>query len=56
MFLHNTTLLISFVIGVILTLIGFGFRDRNPGVILMGIGFLAVLYAAVTKALQTFGQ
>lgn len=55
MFLHNTTLLVMFVLGVIFTLIGFGFRDRNPGVVLMGIGFLATLYVVIQKAIETFG-
>jgi len=43
------------VIGTILVFIGFGFRDRNPGLILLGIGFLAIVYAAVRKAIQLFG-
>lgn len=40
MFLNNVTLMIMFVLGVIVALIGMGFRDKNPGMILMGIGFL----------------
>lgn len=55
MFLHNTTMWVVFVLGVILTLIGFGFRDRNPGVILMGIGFLVALFVVIQKAIETFG-
>ncbi|HLR78722.1 MAG TPA: hypothetical protein VK062_06700 [Burkholderiaceae bacterium] len=55
MFLNNVTLLVIFVLGVIATFIGMGFRDRNPGIILMGIGFLATLYAVVRKAIELFG-
>lgn len=51
----NTTLLILFLAGMVLCFIGLGFRDRNPGIILMGVGFLAVLYAVVQKAIETFG-
>jgi len=55
MFLHNTALLVIFVLGVVLTFIGFGFRDRNPGLVLMGLGFLAILYAVIWKAYKLFG-
>lgn len=54
MFFHNNTVLIVFVIGVILLIIGFGLRDRNPGMVLLGIGLLATLYAAVQKAIELF--
>lgn len=55
MFFQNTTLMVVFVVGVVLLIIGFGLRDRNPGLILLGIGFLAVVYAAVRKAIEIFG-
>ncbi len=55
MFLNNMTLLVIFVLGVIATFIGMGFRDRNPGIILMGVGFLATLFAIIQKAIDTFG-
>ena len=55
MFLNNMTLMVVFVLGVIATFIGMGFRDKNPGVILMGIGFLATLYAVIQKVLDVFG-
>jgi|TARA_R100001143_G_C3345249_1_gene126407 hypothetical protein len=54
MFFHNNTVLIVFVIGVILLIIGFGLRDRNPGMVLLGIGLLATLYAVVKKAIELF--
>jgi hypothetical protein len=54
MFFHNNTVLVVFVIGVLLLIIGFGFRDRNPGMVLLGIGLLATLYAVVQKAIQLF--
>tara|TARA_R110000850_G_scaffold277133_1_gene423245 strand:- start:22295 stop:22486 length:192 start_codon:yes stop_codon:yes gene_type:complete len=54
MFFHNNTVLIVFVIGVILLIIGFGLRDRNPGMVLLGIGLLATLYAVVQKAIELF--
>lgn len=43
------------VVGIILCFIGFGLRDRNPGLVLMGIGLLAVLYAVFNKAKEFFG-
>ncbi|MGE4369315.1 MAG: hypothetical protein AB7E12_06520 [Burkholderiaceae bacterium] len=55
MFLHNDTLLIIFVLGIILAIVGFGFRDRNPGLILLGIGFLITLFVVVQKAADVFG-
>ncbi|MER1967046.1 hypothetical protein [Castellaniella sp. GW247-6E4] len=55
MFLHNNTILVIFILGVIATFIGFGMRDRNPGIVLLGIGFLAVLYAIIGKAIDVFG-
>jgi len=55
MFFHNTALLAVFVLGVLLTFIGFGLRDRNPGLILIGLGFLAILYAVIHKAQALFG-
>lgn len=54
MFLNNTTLMVIAVLGVIATLIGMGFRDKNPGIILMGIGFLVTLFAIIQKAIKTF--
>lgn len=55
MFLNNMTLMVVFVLGIIAIFIGMGFRDRNPGMILMGIGFLATLYAVIQKAIEIFG-
>ena len=55
MLLNNTGLMLVFVAGIILTIIGFGFRDRNPGLALLGVGFLAVLFAFVNKAYDIFG-
>lgn len=55
MFSPNTTLWFVLVLSVIFTLIGFGFRDRNPGLVLMGVGLLATLYVVIKKAIDTFG-
>lgn len=55
MLLTNTGLIIVFVAGVIFSIIGFGFRDRNPGLALLGLGFLAVLFAFINKAYDIFG-
>lgn len=54
MFFGNTELLVTFVIGMILMLIGFGLRDRNPGMILLGIGFLATIFVLIKKAIELF--
>lgn len=56
MFFHNTALLVVVVVGVVLMIIGFGLRDRNPGLVLLGLGFLAVVYASVRKAMEIFGH
>ncbi|GAA5233362.1 hypothetical protein [Verticiella sediminum] len=53
--ISNNTLLVFVVVAVTLMLIGFGFRDRNLGVILAGVGFLGALAAAVYKAVQILG-
>ncbi|WP_017522963.1 hypothetical protein [Pusillimonas noertemannii] len=55
MFFHNSTLLLLAVLGVIFTFIGFGLRDRNLGLVLLGLGFLAIVYAVITKAIELFG-
>lgn len=56
MFLHNDTLLVLFIIGVILTIVGFGLRDRNPGLVLLGVGFLVTLFVVIKKAAEWFGH
>jgi len=53
--LLSSSLLVMVVLGVIAMFIGLGFRDRNPGILLTGIGFLAVLIALIWKAIDTFG-
>lgn len=55
MFFHNNTLLVIFILGVIATFFGFGLRDRNPGIILLSLGFLATLFVVIRKAIDTFG-
>ncbi|MBV2180812.1 MAG: hypothetical protein KUL86_06200 [Castellaniella sp.] len=55
MFLHSNAILVIFILGVIAMFIGFGFRDRNPGIILLGIGLLVTLFAVVRKAFEVFG-
>ncbi len=55
MLLNNTGLMIVFVAGIICAIIGFGLRDRNPGLALLGVGFLAVLFAFINKAYDIFG-
>ncbi len=55
MFFGNNTIMIAFVVGVVLMFIGVGFRDKNPGMVLLGIGFLAVLYALIRKAIEILG-
>lgn len=42
------------VLGFLLSIIGFGLRTRNVGVVLMGMGFLAALGAVAYKAIVTF--
>lgn len=55
MFMGSSWLLVLFVLGIIAMFIGMGFRDHNPGIFLMGVGFLAVLIAVIQKAIDTFG-
>lgn len=55
MFFGNNTLLIIVVLSTIIIFIGFGLRDHNGGVILIGLGFLTALAALIYKAVITFG-
>lgn len=52
----NNYVLVLVVASIILMVIGFGFRDRNPGLILLGSGFLIALYLIVQKAIEVFGR
>lgn len=54
MFFNDMTFLVIFVIGMILMIIGFGFRDRNLGIVLLGVSFLAVLAVSIKKAIDLF--
>lgn len=54
MFFGNNTVLVVFIVGILLLIIGVGFRDRNPGMILLGSGLLITLYAVVQKAIELF--
>jgi len=51
---HTNTMLIIIVTGVALMLIGFGFRDRNLGMALMGLGLVTAIGAILYKAYITF--
>ncbi|WP_139208525.1 hypothetical protein [Achromobacter sp. NFACC18-2] len=51
---HTNTMLIIIVTGVALMLIGFGFRDRNLGMTLMGLGLVTAIGAIIYKAYITF--
>lgn len=51
----NNYVLVLIVASIILMVIGFGLRDRNPGLILLGSGFLIALYLIVQKAIEVFG-
>ncbi|CAM5197420.1 putative protein OS=Castellaniella defragrans OX=75697 GN=HNR28_001171 PE=4 SV=1 [Castellaniella denitrificans] len=55
MFFHSNLLLVLFILGIIAMFIGFGFRDRNPGIILLGTGFLVALFVIIRKAVDVFG-
>ena len=50
----TTTMLIIIVAGVALMLLGFGLRDRNIGMGLMGIGLVTALGTIIYKAYITF--
>lgn len=54
MFFNNMTFLVIFVVGMILMIVGFGFRDRNLGLVLFGVSLLAVLAAVIKKAIDLF--
>lgn len=55
MFFHSNTILVIFILGMIATFIGFGLRDRNLGITLLGLGLLAALFAVINKAASLFG-
>ncbi|CAM4173268.1 hypothetical protein [Kerstersia similis] len=50
----NGTLLIIFVASLIIFIFGFGLRDRNAGLALLGISLMGVLFASIYKAYMTF--
>jgi hypothetical protein len=54
MYTHNNTILIIVVTGVAMMLIGFGFRDRNIGMGLMGVGLITAIGTILYKAYITF--
>lgn len=51
---HPNLMLIIIGTGVALMLIGFGLRDRNIGMGLMGIGLITALGTIIYKAYITF--
>ncbi len=55
-FMHPSTnnMLIIIVTGVALMLLGFGLRDRNIGMGLMGIGLITAIGTIIYKAYITF--
>ena len=54
MYESNNTMLIIVAAGVAIMVLGFGLRDRNLGMALMGVGLLAALGAVMYKAYITF--
>ncbi len=50
----TNTMLIIIVTGVALMLVGFGLRDRNIGMGLMGIGLITAIGTIIYKAYLTF--
>ena len=50
----TSTMLIIIVTGVALMLVGFGLRDRNIGMGLMGIGLITAIGTIIYKAYLTF--
>jgi len=55
MFLSESPLLFFFILGVIISLIGIGLKDHNPGVVTMGVGLLIMIYVIIQKAIEVFG-
>jgi hypothetical protein len=51
---HTNTMLIIIVTGVALMLVGFGLRDRNLGMGLMGVGLITAIGTILYKAYITF--
>lgn len=50
----TNTMLIIIVTGVALMLVGFGLRDRNLGMALMGLGLITAIGSILYKAYITF--
>jgi hypothetical protein len=50
----TNTMLIIICTGVALMLLGFGLRDRNIGMGLMGIGLITAIGTIIYKAYSTF--
>lgn len=55
MFFGSNLVLILVVLGFLLTLVGFGLRSHNGGVLLIGVGLIVALGTLIYKGVETFG-
>ncbi len=54
LFFNTNTLMVIVVTGVALMLVGFGFRDRNFGLVLMGVGLITAIISIIYTAILNF--
>ena len=44
-----------FVLGIIIVFIGIGLKDHNPGIVVMGLGLIIMIFVIIQKAIAVFG-
>ncbi len=55
MLFSDIPLHLIFVLGIIVVFIGIGLKDHNPGIVVMGLGLIVMIYVIIQKAIQVFG-
>ncbi|MDY0271575.1 MAG: hypothetical protein RBR37_03575 [Advenella sp.] len=55
MFFSDIPLHLIFLLGIIVVFIGIGLKDHNPGIVVMGLGLIVLIYVVIQKAIEVFG-
>ncbi|MFA5703126.1 MAG: hypothetical protein WC982_06345 [Advenella sp.] len=55
MVFSDVPLHLIFVLGIIIVFIGIGLKDHNPGIVVMGLGLIIMIFVIIQKAIEVFG-
>lgn len=44
-----------FLSSALLSFIGIGLKDHNPGIVVMGLGLIIMIFVILRKAIEVFG-